>query len=154
MFLIYQSVTYHFIPLSSKSTLCGSVCDTGTFVPCQLARWEASSVESPGGILEEKQFWVSVHPLSWQPPVMPCDQQHTAPLHGTSLSNPEGDFPLSQCSPPMNFSAIQWATIVPWGLDPSFVRAEAPFHICFFLGCSVLSLEVVAALYICYFCIP
>lgn len=104
--------------------------------------------------LEEKQFLVSAHPLSWQAPVMLCGQQHMASLHGTSLSNPEGDFPLSQCRASMNFSAIQWATVVPWGLDPSFIRAEAPFHICFFLGCPVLSLEVVAALYICYFCIP
>ena len=72
--MIYQCVIYHFIPPSSKSTLGGSACNAGTFFSCQLARWLASSVENPGGILEEKQLLVSVHPLSWQVPIMLCGQ--------------------------------------------------------------------------------
>ena len=61
---------------------------------------------------------------------------HMVPLHGTSLRGPEGDFPVSQCSPSLNFSAIQWASEVRFpgrsGSQP--YRAEDPLYMVSFLG--------------------
>lgn len=57
---------------------------------------------------------------------------HMVPLHGTSLRGPEGDSPVSQCSPSMNFSAI-WGTSVvrsPGRSGSQPYRAEDPFYIC------------------------
>ena len=89
-----------------------------------------SSVENPGGILEEKHLLVSVHPLLagsynalWP--------GHMVPLHGTSLRDPEGDSSVSQCSPSMKFSAIRWASV---GLDPSLTGQRTLSIFVSFLG--------------------